>query len=157
MFDHGENMNRGFEAVRGAPRVYIAAFGKHPGWNDHMDDIGLVTESLVEAKRSLYVQGVASQIESRACEALHIADGPDYRAALRDSYTQLLLERLWELLSQPVQSADELKKLTVIAEKMKSLDRDKDTIAELKEEQRKAQLNQLFAGLSANSAATSNP
>jgi hypothetical protein len=63
-------LNEDLEGVPGAPRVYVAAFGKHPGWNDHMDDIGLVTESLVEAKRSLYVQGVSSQIESRAWDRL---------------------------------------------------------------------------------------
>lgn len=65
-----EFLNEDLEGVPGAPRVYVAAFGKHPGWNDHMDDIGLVTESLVEAKRSLYVQGVSSQIESRAWDRL---------------------------------------------------------------------------------------
>ena len=97
------------------------------------------------------------QFESRACEMLHHPDGPDYRAMLRDSYTQLLLERLWDLLSRPVQSADELKKLTVIAEKMKSLDRDKEMLEELQKEKRQGTLNQLFASLSAKSAPNPNP
>jgi hypothetical protein len=65
-----EFLNEDFEDVPGAPAVYVAAFGKHPAWNDHMDDIGLVTESLVEAKRRLYIQGISSQIESRAWERL---------------------------------------------------------------------------------------
>ena len=80
----------------------------------------------------------------------------DYRAVLRDAHTQLLLERLCELLSRPVQSADDLKKLTVIAEKMKSLDRDKEMLEEIQEERRQAELNQLFTGLAAKSAPKSN-
>jgi hypothetical protein len=87
-------------------------------------------------------------IEGRAVEMLHKPYDHDYRAVLRDSYTQLLLERLWELLSRPVQSADELKKLTVIAEKMKSLDRDKETIDELRAEKHEDEIKKLFAGLS---------
>src|SRR5262245_6671056 len=65
-----EFLNEDIEGVPNAPRVFIAAFGKHPAWNDHMDDIGLVTESLVEAKRSLYTQGISSQIDGHAWERL---------------------------------------------------------------------------------------
>jgi hypothetical protein len=65
-----EFLNEDFEGVPGAPSIYVAAFGKHPAWNDHMDDVGLVTASLVELKQSLYVQGVSSQIQSRAWERL---------------------------------------------------------------------------------------
>ena len=60
--------------------------------------------------------------------SLHTVDDPhdgDYRYVLRHSTAQLLLERLWELLSRPVQSADELKKLAAIAEKLNSVDMDK--------------------------------
>jgi hypothetical protein len=42
--------------------IYLGAFGKHPGWDDHIDDIGLETESLVAAKQILYVQGIGGQI-----------------------------------------------------------------------------------------------
>ena len=28
-------------------RIQVAGFGKHPAWDDHIDDIGLNTESLV--------------------------------------------------------------------------------------------------------------
>ena len=48
------------------PVVRLAAFGKHPAWNDHMEDIGLDTLALVEAKRYLYVQGISGQIDSGA-------------------------------------------------------------------------------------------
>ena len=63
-------LNEDFEGVPGAPHVFVGAFGKHPAWNDHMDDIGLVTESLVEAKRSLYIQGISSQIDAHVWERL---------------------------------------------------------------------------------------
>ncbi len=43
-------------------QIFLGAFGKHPGWDDHIDDIGLETESLVEAKRLLYLEGISAQI-----------------------------------------------------------------------------------------------
>ncbi|MEI9893446.1 MAG: hypothetical protein WDN28_05985 [Chthoniobacter sp.] len=33
------------------PFVYFGVFGKHPGWDDHMEDIGLDTESLLLARK----------------------------------------------------------------------------------------------------------
>ena len=48
----------------------LGAFGKHPGWDDHVEDLGLETESLVLAKRILYVQGVGGQIDTGAWEKL---------------------------------------------------------------------------------------
>jgi hypothetical protein len=65
-------LNEDWEAVPEAPRVFVGAFGKHPGWNDHLDDIGLVTTSLVHARRVLY-GGISSQVESAAWEKA----GPD--------------------------------------------------------------------------------
>jgi len=56
--------------LRPAPQVYVAAFGKHPGWNDHIDDPGLESQRLVALKRVLYVQGVAGNIDSGAWERL---------------------------------------------------------------------------------------
>lgn len=53
-----------------SPRVFLGAFGKHPGWNDHIDDIGLETDELVSIKRLLYVQGIAGNIDSGAWDAL---------------------------------------------------------------------------------------
>lgn len=61
-------LNEDWEDFRDAPRLYVAAFGKHPAWNDHMDDIGLVTGSLVSTRRIIYGSGIASQIESAAWE-----------------------------------------------------------------------------------------
>ena len=50
--------------------IALAAFGKHPGWDDHIEDLGLETESLNLAKRVLYVQGVGGQIDRGAWEKL---------------------------------------------------------------------------------------
>ncbi len=60
-------LNEDWKGVPTAPRVFLGAFGKHPGWNDHLDDIGLVTTSLVEARTILY-GGIAHQIEHAAWE-----------------------------------------------------------------------------------------
>lgn len=53
-----------------APQICLGAFGKHPGWDDHMDDIGLETETLVAAKRLIYRQGIGGQLDSGAWEKL---------------------------------------------------------------------------------------
>jgi formylglycine-generating enzyme required for sulfatase activity len=57
----------------GAPsgrHVFLAAFGKHPGWDDHIEDLGLESESLVYAKSLLYVKGIGGQIDSGGWEKL---------------------------------------------------------------------------------------
>jgi hypothetical protein len=51
-------------------KVYAAAFGKHPAWDDHIDDIGLVTETLVLAKQLLYAQGISSQLATGAWDEI---------------------------------------------------------------------------------------
>jgi hypothetical protein len=56
--------------------VFVGVFGKHPGWNDHIEeneevpDLGLRTESLVWTKSLLYTQGIGRNIESGAWEKL---------------------------------------------------------------------------------------
>lgn len=52
------------------PQVFLSAFGKHPGWGDHMDDIGLETEELVELKRILYMQGIRGNVDAGAWESI---------------------------------------------------------------------------------------
>jgi hypothetical protein len=52
------------------PQAFVAAFGKHPGWNDHIDDQGLETEELIGLKRFLYVQGIGGNIDSGAWDKL---------------------------------------------------------------------------------------
>jgi hypothetical protein len=48
------------------PREIFGIFGKHPGWNDHIEDLPLPTASMAMAKQLLYVQGIGSQISSGA-------------------------------------------------------------------------------------------
>ena len=43
-------------------RAYLAAFGKHPAWNDHLGLIGAQTESLALLEDVLYRQGIALQV-----------------------------------------------------------------------------------------------
>ena len=50
--------------------AHVGAFGKHPGWDDHLDDIGLNTEPLIAAKQYLYVQGIGGVIDAGQWEAL---------------------------------------------------------------------------------------
>ncbi len=52
------------------PCLGVAAFGKHPGWNDHLDDISLQTPSLIAAKKLFYTNGIGGQIDSGAWEKL---------------------------------------------------------------------------------------
>lgn len=41
-------------------RIFLALFGKHPAWDDHMEDLGLATPSLRTCKRVLYIEGMAA-------------------------------------------------------------------------------------------------
>lgn len=51
-------------------RIFVAAFGKHPGWDDHIDDIGFETDIFITVKRFLYVQGIGGNIDSGSWDAL---------------------------------------------------------------------------------------
>jgi hypothetical protein len=53
--------------------IQLAAFGKHPAWDDHLDDIGLNTESLALTKQLLYSEGIATQLASGAWDQLEKA------------------------------------------------------------------------------------
>ncbi len=46
-----------------APTIKLAAFGKHPGWMDHMDELGLETDLLVALRRMLYSAGINQNID----------------------------------------------------------------------------------------------
>ena len=58
--------------LRDAPsgRIQVGAFGKHPAWDDHIDDIGLGTETLVLTKQLLYSEGIANQLASGAWDQI---------------------------------------------------------------------------------------
>jgi hypothetical protein len=49
--------------------VHVAAFGKHPGWDDHVE-LGLDTTRLAEVRQSLYVEGIAGNVDSGAWDKL---------------------------------------------------------------------------------------
>ncbi len=63
-------MDKGLETIGEAAKVYVAAFGKHPGWDDHIDDIGVETARLVTFKRMLYMNGIGGNIDAGAWENL---------------------------------------------------------------------------------------
>jgi hypothetical protein len=50
--------------------VFAAAFGKHPAWDDHIDDIGLQTDFLVAVKRILYIQGIGGNVDAGSWDKL---------------------------------------------------------------------------------------
>ena len=45
-------------------KAFVSFFGKHHAWADHMDDLGLATQSLREFKNWLYLEGIRKQIDS---------------------------------------------------------------------------------------------
>jgi formylglycine-generating enzyme required for sulfatase activity len=75
----------------------LAAFGKHPGWDDHVEDLGLETESLIIAKTLFYVNGIGGQIDSGAWERLEPAQQlPAFKHVfLWQRSGQFLIGRLW--------------------------------------------------------------
>jgi hypothetical protein len=77
--------------------VGLAAFGKHPGWDDHVEDLGLETESLNIAKTLFYVNGIGGQIDSGAWERLEAAQQlPAFKHVfLWQRSGQFLIGRLW--------------------------------------------------------------
>lgn len=77
--------------------VALGAFGKHPGWDDHIEDLGLETETLTLAKSVLYVRGIGGQIDTGAWEKRkpeERTEGFDH-VFLWQRSGQLLLGRLW--------------------------------------------------------------
>ena len=87
----------GREGLATESRVTLAAFGKHPGWDDHIPGIGVETEALAEVKQALYVRGIGTQIDSGAWERLEPEkrlDGYDHTFLwLWPSHT--ILGQLW--------------------------------------------------------------
>ncbi|MBM4038426.1 MAG: hypothetical protein FJ290_07920, partial [Planctomycetes bacterium] len=80
-----------------APEAYVAAFGKHPGWDDHIEDLGLETHRLVAVKRVLYTQGLAGNIDSGAWERLgdeERLEGFHHLFIWRSAY-DLVLGHMW--------------------------------------------------------------
>ena len=64
------NPGGGLPSQSGTPRLVLAAFGKHPGWNDHIPGIGLETKALADLKQAMYVTGIGGRIDSGAWKTL---------------------------------------------------------------------------------------
>jgi hypothetical protein len=64
--------------------AHVAVFGKHPAWDDHMDDIGVDLPTILEAKRLLYTQGIATQLDTDVWAKLPVE-------SLTESYDHWLL------------------------------------------------------------------
>jgi len=54
--------------------VFVAAIGKHPGWNDHIEDLGLDTEALAELRQRLYIEGIGGNIDQGTWDELESSD-----------------------------------------------------------------------------------
>jgi len=66
-------------AESGDPRLTLAAFGKHPGWDDYLGSgvdtgIGVDTETLSHVKHALHTDGIRGQIDSGAWDKLEPAN-----------------------------------------------------------------------------------
>ena len=81
----------------GEPRAQLCLFGKHPGWDDHMQDMGLNTERLVEVRRTLYAEGIAGNIDVGAWEKLGAAALPLFEHVFVWRFTgdEFVFGRLW--------------------------------------------------------------
>jgi hypothetical protein len=88
-------------AKSATPRLTLGAFGKHPGWDDHILGIGVETETLAQVKQALYVGGIGGQIDSGAWEKLE----PEKRLAGYD-HTFLWLRPGHVILGQVWSSTD---------------------------------------------------
>jgi hypothetical protein len=78
------------------PAVHLAAFGKHPGWNDHLDDQGLDTDELINAKRLLYIQGISQNIDAGAWDKLEPQE-PDAPLGSVTRLDMFLHDFLWHM------------------------------------------------------------
>ena len=78
-------------------QIFLGAFGKHPGWDDHVEDLGLETGSLIQAKLLLYVQGIGGEIDGGAWEKLDEAQRlPEFKHVfVWHRPGQILVGRLW--------------------------------------------------------------
>ena len=86
---------------RGSPPdesgLWLAAFGKHPGWQDHIEDLGVETSRLAALKQRLYVEGIGGNIDSGAWTKLpddHRLPGFGHDV-LQSAAGSVLLGRLW--------------------------------------------------------------
>ncbi|MFG0304807.1 MAG: hypothetical protein ACF8Q5_01195 [Phycisphaerales bacterium JB040] len=88
----------GMEAPGKGPTVTVAVFGKHPGWADHMDEIGLDTPGLIELRQTLYKEAVGRNIDLGTWEKLSDEDRLerfDHEFVYRSESGSLIAGRMW--------------------------------------------------------------
>ena len=80
-----------------ASAIHLAAFGKHPGWDDHIEELGLDTEILIAVRRVLYLDGIAGNIDSGAWDSAEEEDLlPGYHHLFVWRFgSDLVLGRMW--------------------------------------------------------------
>lgn len=79
------------------PRVLVAGFGKHPGWDDHIEDLGILDHTLSALKQGLYDHGIVTNIDTGAWERLSSEQRlPEFDHLIVQSVDQdLVLGRCW--------------------------------------------------------------
>ena len=79
-----------------APGVHLGAFGKHPGWNDHVEPIGLDSEPLVAAREIFYVRGLGGVIDMALWDKKPEEVLPQFaHLCCWTSETDTLVARMW--------------------------------------------------------------
>ncbi len=78
------------------PGVYLGAFGKHPGWDDHIEPIGLDSEALLAARDILYVRGIGGVVDAALWEKKPEEVRPYIAHLLSwNGESDMLLGRMW--------------------------------------------------------------
>jgi hypothetical protein len=80
-----------------AGEIHVGIFGKHPGWDDHVE-IGVDSDRLAAARQSVYVEGIAGNIDSGAWDRLNPAQrvaGFDHAMLWHAGKGDLLVARFW--------------------------------------------------------------
>ncbi|MGA2440917.1 MAG: hypothetical protein ABSH08_08155 [Tepidisphaeraceae bacterium] len=75
--------------------IFLAVSGKHPGWNDYMDDLGLESERLVAVKRLVYLEGIGGNLSAWGqMDATKRLDGFQHSFVLHFA-GEVIAGRLW--------------------------------------------------------------
>ena len=87
---------RKFFGLAPARTAELAVFGKHPGWDDHIDDIGLNTDRLISVRRILYLEGIGRNIDSGDWDRLPVEQQIDFGHEFAWIHsTDVVVGRLW--------------------------------------------------------------
>lgn len=79
------------------PDMVLAVYGKHVGWDDHIEELGLDSVRLIQARQVLYVRGIGGAIESGLWDKLN-EDGqrlPFHHVVVWPARDSVVVGRLW--------------------------------------------------------------